>query len=206
MKQKIYSIVLLSCNFVLLSCGGGGSSDNATTDDFSVSITVANLPSSITYNKTSTPNNVDEYSWRVTFDMNKNGLIDKGDIILSLEHYKQSGSVEKTGKLTDFPADLWIYTANNTAETQIPLNTTIAGNTITLSTKKSQFTQLNNIDNTTQVQFTTATYNSNSQSTDFDYYPNFGTVEAIPANNQFTDNSNDTPSAIGDMQSMSVKF
>ncbi len=206
MKRNLKNIIILVTSLTFISCGGGNQDNTQLADDFSVSITLANLPETISYNKKSTPDGYVEYKWSVTFDINNDGVINKGDIVIQLHHFKSPGSVEKTGRISDLSSSLWLYTTDTETTSKIGVNTTISGNTITLSTNKTQYKKLNDINAATLIYFETSTYNASTKLSEYDYYPSFQTFINIPVDNQFTDASNDSPLPIIDMQSMSLKY
>ena len=101
----IFKILLISTTIFLSACNNN--QEPSTGGNLSVSITLDNLPDSITYNKPTTPDGRIEYNWRVTFDITGDGAINQGDIILQVLQFKAPGSTEQTGAINDLEADLW---------------------------------------------------------------------------------------------------
>ncbi len=204
---KIVSIYLLSLYFVT-ACGGGDGAPNigADTDTVSVTISLDKLASTVTYNKAATPDGRLEFNWGVTFDINGDGAINQGDIELRLMHFKAPGSIETTGPISDFQADLWLFTSDTRADSVAVASTEISGNSITISIAKSEHSTLTSISDATLVYFSTTNINDVSGIQEEDYYPGFSTLVNIPANKQFTDIQGDVSQPEIDMVSMSLAF
>ena len=201
---RITLLVLINC-YVLTGCNDDTSSNNIQQDTLSVSIVLANLPDTITYNKSTTPDGYVEYKWALTLDMNGDGAINTGDIIIQLHHFKSPGSVETTGTINDFSSGVWLYTTDTQTTSQANVNKTISGNTITFSVAKSQFSPLSDINSATLVYFETSTYNASIGMSEYDYYPSYRTLTSIPNSNSFTDTLNDAAPII-DIQNMSIEY
>lgn len=204
---KIKNISIYSLIVIFISACGGGSSSNSVSNTISVTITLDQLPSNITYNRAATPDGEVEFSWGVTFDINGDGAINQGDVELNLMHFKAPGSSVITGPISDLVAQLRLYTSNTTTQSVAVASTSISGNSITISIDKSAHSSLATISDSTLVYFLTINRDDISGLTDNDHYPSFRTLVNIPANKQFTDPQGDVLSGQEiDMVSMSLAF
>ena len=71
---------------------------------------LAYLPEVVTINRTAQQSGYVEYGYELNFDMNKNNVVDAGDIALRLMHYKRAGEEQdQTVLLRDLDAQLWYY-------------------------------------------------------------------------------------------------
>jgi hypothetical protein len=75
-------------------------------------LTLKNLPDELGYNISAIPDNQIEYKWGVTFDISGEGAINEGDVVLQILHFKHPDAEPQTGPITDFQANLWVYTSN----------------------------------------------------------------------------------------------
>lgn len=211
MARYIFILILISTMIIFMGCGNEGSdnlNDNQNPDHVTVTINVDNLPNAITYNKSTTPDNYLEYQWNVIFDLNADGVISEGDISLSLSNFKAPGSTEQTGSISNFQANLWIFTSNSSAQeiTSAVVNKQIINNSIVLSVNKSADASLGNITNSTLVYFQTTNYGSPTTNSCWDYYPSFQNFVAIPNNKQFTDTQGDVSCSEVDMVTIQLSF
>lgn len=202
MCKSVHVYVVCMMVLMLSGCGGGSSTP---TDSVVVTIELDSIPSSITYNKTTTLDWHAEYSWGATFDINGDGAINAGDVVLQILHFKSAGSVEQTGTIDDFSAKLWIYTSDTSTTSIANISKQVSGNTITLTADKSLHSSLSSITASTLIYFETLEMLDNG-SPEYDYYPSFRTYTSIPQSNQFTDAQGDVASAAVDMVSMQVSI
>ena len=191
---------------IFLSACGEESGNNSIRNTLSVSITLDSLPQTITYNKESTPDGRVEYEWGVIFDINSDGAINEGDIILKVLHFKESDGIETVGEIADLGADLWLYTSDTTTETVTSAGLTVEGNTITISIDSSSHSSLESITSSTLVSFETSTHDSNDGNSKYDYFPSQGAVVDIPSTGQFSDLQGDASVSYIDMVSMTVEI
>jgi hypothetical protein len=202
--------VLFVC--AITACGGssGGGDGNTTTPDASGNIAVtfnlASLPGSITYNRTTTPDGGVEFEWSATFDVNGDGKIGQGDIILQVLQFKDTGSTERTGTVNDLPAWLWVYTTDTAMQGLVEIDKQISGNTITLTARKSLDPALAKIDGSVPVYFETFMRSDNADVRDYDYYPSQRSVTAIPSGGEFVDVQDDVDFPAIDMISMRISL
>jgi len=73
-----------------------------TTTSLNVNLTMYNMPAIFYYNDESLNSNTVEYEWRVTFDVNDDGVESAGDIILTVGNVKESGALPNSGSLFEF--------------------------------------------------------------------------------------------------------
>ena len=88
------------------------------------------MPATLTFNQADVPANVQEYSWAVDSDSDRNG---QTDLRVAVTHYRQSGAAEiTTGDiLSETQEDLWTV-AGAGSSTSGSIDATLAGNTFTL--------------------------------------------------------------------------
>lgn len=188
----------------LASCSGGSNQGNSQGDPLVVSITLDSLPPSYTYNKTTTPDGYVEYKWGITFDINNSGTINQGDIVLRILHFKATGSIEQTGPISDFSADLWEYTSDTQTTSVANAASEVTGDTITISIDKSAHATLSSVTNSTLVYFENSTHDSGAGISKYDYHPSFKTLMSIPFDGDFTDPLGDADFSYIDMLSMNI--
>ena len=210
MNRIIRIPIYLFSIFIITACGGGGGSGGDVTNDESGTVTVTinldQLPSTVTYNREETSDGHVEFSWGVTFDVNSDGAINQGDTELRLMHFKHSSSSETTGPISNFQANLWLYTSNTAAQSVAVATVDITGNSITLSIDKGTHPSLASISESTLVYFSTTNRNDISGLPEYDYYPSYLTLVDIPVNKQFTDAQGDVSQQETDMVSMNLSF
>lgn len=194
--------IAISFTLFITACGGGDSTD--PTDTVQASITVSNLPTQVTINKTDSPDGRVEYIWGVTFDINNDGIVNMGDIVLRILHFKSPGSTEATVNVDSLPADLWLYTTDTETQSQFPVDMYISGNTINFSIERTAMAALETIDISTQVYFRTSYYDSVSGLNVEDYHPASRTYVAIPADGMFSDPAADVGFDLVDMVDMDI--
>jgi len=93
-KIKMIYIYLLFVLFIT-ACGGGSDNSVPNTATVSVTLNLDQLPSTITYNRPATPDGYVEFNWGITFDINGDGAINQGDVVLRLMHFKEPGSIRE---------------------------------------------------------------------------------------------------------------
>lgn len=83
-----------------------------------IALELAYLPPTITIDRDAQENGRVEYSYRVSFDLNKNDVIDAGDVGIELKHYKGRGDYPSNYELavSDLGADIWVYLPENQAD------------------------------------------------------------------------------------------
>ena len=197
--QKIITIGLLS----LVGCTSE-STDSMQSDTITVEFSLASLPATITYNKPTTPTGYIEYKWSVTFDINNDGVVNAGDIILQILHFKRSGAVETTGTIEDLDASVWLYTTDTETTSQVDAVSSVTGNTITISIDRSNYPLLDLVNQGTLVNFTSSTYDESAGYSKYDYYPGFFTLTNIPSNGQFSDSHDDADFNYIDLEEMRI--
>ena len=205
---KQYSMVILTLSALITGCGGGNDSDSKPTPQGNVvaAIELDQLPNNVTYNRATTPDGYVEFNWSITFDINGDGTINQGDVTLRLMHFKQPGSLETTGPISDFDAQLWLYTSNTQFISVASATKRISGNTITLTIDKSAHPSLSQITETTLVYFKTSIRDDITQLPKYDYFPDLDTYVDIPLNKQFTDPLGDVTDSEIDMINMSIAY
>lgn len=203
MDSKVFVVIVVLC---LSACNDKNKQIPAEEDQLSISITLASLPDSITYNKSTTPDGMAEYEWRVVFDITGDGAINQGDILLQVLHFKSPGSVERIGAISDLDAALWVYTTNTQITSDIKLKSEVSGNTITLSVSKNAHPSLQMITESTLVNFETTTYDTTIPQIKHDYHPSFSTLRSIPLDGNFSDPQGDAQVPYIDMISMKISL
>ena len=146
----IYRIIGLFSVLLLVACGGGGETP-PKPGSVSVTMTMAALPDSITYNKSTTLDRGIEYEWGVTFDVDGNDQFNIGDAVLRLVHFKNNEEPEITAGLDTLAANLWVYTADDQLISDGTADVTISGNSITLKIDRAADASLDSIDSDTPV-------------------------------------------------------
>ena len=200
----IFKILLISTTIFLSACNNN--QEPSTGGNLSVSITLDNLPDSITYNKPTTPDGRIEYNWRVTFDITGDGAINQGDIILQVLQFKAPGSTEQTGAINDLEADLWVYTTDTQTTSASKAILLVTGNIITLSIDISAHETLEKITESTLVYFESSTYDPIAGVSEYDYHPSYFTLMNIPSDASFTDPQGDTPYPYIDILSIRISL
>lgn len=152
------------------------------SDSVGASVTLSNLPSTLTFDPVALPDNYINYEWAVKFDMDGNGADSKGDIVFSVENYKFSGENERESEiLSATQQNIWKYTSNYSATAISDLTVKISGNTFIMYTSTSADSSLSNINTSTPVKFE-AMHLSDDTTITYDYYPNSTLYENISIN------------------------
>lgn len=198
--KKLIAIGLLA----LVGCSGDSTDSIQDTGSITVEFILASLPATITYNKPTTPDGYVEYKWSVTFDVNNDGVVNAGDIVLQILHFKMPGTAETTGTIEDLNASVWLYTTDTQTTRQVDAESSVAGNTITISINRNRYPLLDLVKENTLVNFTCSTYDEIAGFSKYDYYPGFSTVTSIPLDGQFSDSQGDADFAYIDMEAMHI--
>lgn len=196
--SRVLLVVVVLC---LNACGGG-----PEKDVISVSITLANLPESISYNKASTPDRRVEYSWAIIFDTSGDGAINQGDLELSVIQFKRPDAIEVVGEISDFVAKLSLYTTDTSNISVATADLQLTANTMVLSIDVSAHESLKNITPSTLVNFFSSAYDLNVGRSEYDYFPSQGALVDIPVIGGFVDTHGDAEFDFIDMVSMSVEL
>ena len=192
---------------LLIGCHVSKGDDDDTVRTITVTITVADLPDPVTYNKNATPEGFVEYCWGITFDTNDSGAADTGDVVLDIMHFKPTGGIETVGSVLDFDAKLRQYINDTQTASKADISRSINGNVITLTVTDSTHWAVLSIDSNTMVYFRTQYYDESGGTAHFDHYPAADTFEAIPGDGQFTDAGGDADGwDLIDMVDMTVTF
>ncbi len=139
-------------------------------DCIGTSISVSNLPATLTFNHSSLPDNYQNYVWSVAFDMDGDGSFSTGDLKMSVQKFKRSGSVQDNSDiLSATQEDLSERTSSNSSSLVTLITASISGNTFNLSVPKSAHSSLSAITTSTKVQFE-AKFNDGVTIVS-DYYP-----------------------------------
>lgn len=196
---------------ILTSCGGSSGSPSSSelgNPSIIASITVTNIPATVTYDMLQTPDNIVEYTWEVKFDMDSDGDDSVGDLKLILSHGKRSGELEKTGPITDF--DAMLLEVSETGPSLVrytyisPAELTVLDNKITLTVNKSVHASLHNISSSTKVTAYAAESMGNSHPVYFDKVPSYGIYSQI-SDTPIQDNINENDvSEICDITTLTV--
>lgn len=174
---------------VLVACSGEG---YVPAKEITVNLSVANLPSTIEIDKSTTTAGRTEYWWGVTFDANKDGLINQGDIQLGLIHVKSASGTPQTVNVDSLQPGLYEYqdASNVSRVSGVSLQLEISGNTIRMTVRKNAYNTLQDIDTATQVYFTSIGIDD-ADTQHKDYHPAEDTLIDIPTDGVFTDPSDD---------------
>lgn len=208
MADKIFIVATVAVLFFLASCNDNESTNitSSARDTISVKLTMNNLPDTITYSKSTTPDYQVDYSWGVTFDINNDGMINQGDIILQILHYKSPGDTEQVGSIDDLESNVWLYTSDTAFESIAAVNKEIAGNSIIFTVDRSTHETLSKITPDTLVYFSTSYFDENNQIPQYDFYPSFSIYVNIPADGKFIDDTGDVTFPVIDMVSMEINL
>lgn len=122
------------------------------------------LPPAITINRTAQSTGRVEYDYAIEFDLNKNGVIDAGDISLSNLHFKSSDLSRENEQTTlaDLKTAIWLHlpkhqqsTIYTTSLSTDLLNVNQSGNTLFISANTDMHPSLAHINADTPVRITT---------------------------------------------------
>jgi hypothetical protein len=107
-----------------------------TTDRLSWTLEVAAMPATMTFNRAGVPAFVQEYSWAVEIDSDRNG---ETDLSVAITHYRQSGAAEITTNdvLSVTQEDLWTV-SGPVGSTSGSIDATLTGNTFRLEVDASE--------------------------------------------------------------------
>jgi hypothetical protein len=131
----------LAAAFALSGCGGSNSSCppftrivagdfSRTADRLSWTLEVAEIPAALTFNQADVPAFIQEYSWAVDLDSDRDG---QTDLSVAITHYRDSGAAEITTNdiLSVTSEDLWTV-SGPVSSTSGSIDATISGNTFRL--------------------------------------------------------------------------
>jgi len=145
-----------------------------TDSEILVEIDLLNIPDLLLYNNSSSPEDVLEYDWTVTFDADQNNDL-SNDIEMSISYFTSNfDELDAEGPLLSFTQQtLWLVDEQGSILTAIgDINVTQNGTILSLSVQKSIAPELNQIDTTTPVRFSTLYSLDNIDYIDF--FPNDG--------------------------------
>ncbi len=190
--SNLVFIILIST--ILFACsegGSGGGVPSTSNNSLIVKYTVANLPDTLPVNQPLTFDSWEEHYWLVEFDINKNDVMDAGDVSIYLGNLKEPGSSPMDKRVVDLDVFLNEYQSEVVSiNTQLTGVVSVSGSTITLTIPKSEGDTLMNVTKDAHVHFATlGTPSSGSSYASYDNYPLDGAVTytAIPADGKFTD-------------------
>ena len=72
-----------------------------TDTQIKIDLGLLNIPGTLTYDSVNAPDNVEEYGWRVWFDLDDDGTINN-NIWIDLSSHKTPGDIESVGKIENF--------------------------------------------------------------------------------------------------------
>ncbi len=206
--KRIFILVIFS--ITLFGCGGNDGDttppDQTPAENITITFNLDSLPTSINYNRATTPDGYVEFNWSATFDINGDGAINQGDIVLQILHFKSPGSTEQSGTINDLSAALWVYTTDTEITSTVGISKQISGNSITLTADKSLHQSLSSITASTLVYFETSIRDDVTSSTLYDYHPGFNNYSNIPTDYNFTDDQGDVGATAVDMISIQVSL
>jgi hypothetical protein len=131
-----------------------------TSTDITFTITLRNLPATLSFNQAGVPLNGIEYDWAVEFDTNNDNA---PDYSMEMMHAKDSNPPVVGGILANTDAYVYKNDTPTSRSSIVACTASISGNTITLQVLKSALpAELNNITAATKVRIFTYTYNSSS--------------------------------------------
>jgi len=204
--KHILSVYLGTVLCLWLS-GCNDSSDNDTESrTIKVDITVESLPSTVTIEKTTTPNGYMEYSWGIVFDSSGNHAVSTGDVMLRLYYFRTNGNPETTVPVENLKARVFLFLTDTQAQSVGTIQADVTGNTITLTASDSVNSNLKNVDEDTDVYFETIYYDHNTGMSYYDYMPAFITFSSASGDGQYTDASSDVSFALIDLVGMAVEI
>jgi len=192
-----------------------GTPDNLVEGDIYVSVNFQHFPDTILVNHPSTDNLHTEFYLFIEFDVNDNGIEDKGDISFELIHVKRNNDEPKnisTNELETY-ASIITEVVNETHINSAGLSkisSRVGNNNIAFTTNKSNHTALLNLTSSTRVKVT-AYYAESNHDFQWDSFPESGyTPQGIDLTNML-DNSDDVYTSssepiIVDIQEVSIQF
>ena len=189
-----YLVLSIQISILLFACsgdGGGGGGPSISNGSLTVKYTVANLPDTLPVNQALTNDSWEEHYWLVEFDINKNDVMDAGDVSIYLGNLKEPGSSPMDKRVVDLDVFLNEYESEViSTNTQLTGVVSVSGSTITLTIPKSEGDYLVNVTKDAHVHFATlGTPSSGSSYASYDNYPLDGAVTytTIPVDGRFTD-------------------
>lgn len=193
-SSLVLSILVILVGTFLFACSGddgGGGRPSTSEDSLIVKYTVANLPDTLPVNQPLTNDSWEEHYWLVEFDINKNDVMDGGDVSIYLGNLKEPGSSPMDKRVVDLDVFLNEYVSEVVSiNTQLTGVVSVSGSTITLTIPKSEGDTLVNVSKDAHVHFATlGTPPSGSSFASYDNYPLDGAVTytTIPTDGKFTD-------------------
>ena len=196
------SIVIVSAVLLTLLISGCGDSGSSSARTITVDITVDSLPATIDVEKATSPDNVIEYSWAVTFDANGDHVISAGDIMLRLYYDRDIANPPATVPVDSLKAKVMSYLTAVQVVGVGNADVSVAGNTITLSAKDNVHSALKLVTDSTDLYFETSFYDT--PLVQYDYNPSAQTLMSASGNGQYTDPQADATPQLIDMVSMQV--
>ncbi|MGL1887232.1 MAG: hypothetical protein OCD76_12030 [Reichenbachiella sp.] len=140
------------------------------TDCIEASISVSNLPQKLTFNHSTLPDNVLNYKWEVSFDVDNDGIESTGDFSLSVSKFKFPGQVQEDLEiLSTTQVSIFEIVEGGSGSNIGDAIGTISGNSFKLYASKLSNSSIEKVQSSTPIKFSAVFYDGGKHFTD--YYP-----------------------------------
>ena len=188
-------LVGIMCLFALSGCQESGSDGAAGPGVFyaentiRAKIFVSDIPETITLDHEEAEDTTAEYIWRVTFDVNQDGIVGAGDLVFQISEAKYAGEVERIVKLTDLEASLLRHEDENSLVRQAVIDFEVDNTGIAFIVDRSLHENLKDISLTTQVNV--EVYKNIPSQLSIDYLPDSQTFTQLQSTASVSDDMMD---------------